>query len=269
MQTSICQRCWKGSLALGAGRPLACYGKAAAALLLNLPRALRIAGSADGREKLRLGEPPSRSALRLAQAVKPLLHVIELALEIVDLAAGRSRRLFSLGSLVTLPGLGFASRERRKHGKRPLEHFHVPPHLVLQRSERTSAEGLAHVLAKLLLLAGERLNRNFEITRHQHLHAVAIKTNELAQKRNRQKVLASLVLLLEDDLREDGARNILARFGVVDDEILAVFDHAGEILQRQVGARRRTIEAFPCIPSNERWLSGLVHGVGLIPVGCR
>jgi len=38
-----------------------------------------------------------------------------------------------------------------------------------------------------------------------------------------------------------------------------------EIAAGQIGARRRTIEALPCISLNKSWLSGLVHGVGFDP----
>ena len=34
-----------------------------------------------------------------------------------------------------------------------LEHFHVPPHLVLERTETDAAEGLRHLFAELALLA--------------------------------------------------------------------------------------------------------------------
>jgi hypothetical protein len=54
--------------------------------------------------------------------------------------------------------------------------------------------------------------------------------------------------------------------GIDDNEFLTVFRHRYEIAAGQIGARRRTIEALPCISFNKRWLSGLVHGVGLIPV---
>src|SRR5262249_31574237 len=115
---------------------------------------LRERGGTGGlaRPPLRLRVKPSRSALRLRQAVEPFLHVVKLALEVIDFGACAGR-LFSLASL------GLPPRERRKHrAERALKHFHVPPDLVLQRSERTGTEGLAHVLAKLLLLAHKRLD---------------------------------------------------------------------------------------------------------------
>ena len=64
-------------------------------------------------------------------------------------------------------------------------------------------------------------------------------------------------------------RNVVVGMGVDDDEFLAVFRHRYEIAAGQIGAGRGTIEALPCISPNKRWLSGLVHGVVLIPVTFR
>jgi hypothetical protein len=54
--------------------------------------------------------------------------------------------------------------------------------------------------------------------------------------------------------------------GIDDNEFLAVFRHRYEIAAGQIGARRRTIEALPCISLHKSWLSGLVHGVVSVPV---
>src|SRR5580658_2491628 len=94
--------------------------------------------------------------LGVAQLLDPLLHLVELALEIVDLAAGGGRRLLGFGICRLAP------RER-------LEHFHVPPHLVFEWGERTGAEGVAQLVAEFLLFAGQRFDRYFEVSRHQHL----------------------------------------------------------------------------------------------------
>ena len=71
------------------------------------------------------------------------LHLVELALEIVDVARFR-RRLFRLRR-----GLGVAAlapRERREHGEGALEHFHVAPHLIFERGESADPESLRHLL---------------------------------------------------------------------------------------------------------------------------
>ena len=106
----------------------------------------------------------------------------------------------------------------------------------------THAEGLRHLLAEFALLAGERLHRLFEIARHQHLHAVAVEADQLAQEGDRQQALAFLVFLLEDDLRQHRAGDVLAGLGVVDDEILARLDHGGEVFERHVGAGAGVVE---------------------------
>src|SRR5437763_14355062 len=116
-----------------------------------------------------------------------------------------------------------APREWREHGKSALEHFHIAPDLILERAERAAAERLCQLLAEFLLLASERIDRYFEIARHQHLHAVAVKSNELAQKSDRQQALAFLVFLLEDDLGQDLAGDVFAGLGVVHNEVLAAF----------------------------------------------
>src|SRR5262245_24825059 len=96
------------------------------------------------------GEILGLSALFLvlvAQAVETPLHLLHLALEIVDLDAAAAaacfaagRRLVRLGRRLSLP-----PRERREHGESALEHLHVPPHLILERAERAAAERLRHL----------------------------------------------------------------------------------------------------------------------------
>ena len=121
--------------------------------------------------------------------------------------------------------MSLAPRERREHGKGALEHFHVPAHLVLERAERAAAERLRHLVSKFFLLAGQRVDGDFEIARHQHLHAVAVEADELAQEGDGQETLPFLVLLLEDDLGQHLAGDVLAGLGVVDEEILARLHH--------------------------------------------
>src|SRR5262249_40748180 len=119
-----------------------------------------------------------RDGLRLilvAEPLEALLHLVHLAFEIVNLAAAAC----VLRQLVRIGGGLLAARKRREHGKRTLEHLHVPPHLILERSERTPPKCLRHLLTEFFLFAGERFNRHFEITGDEHLHAVAVKPNEL------------------------------------------------------------------------------------------
>src|SRR4030088_2309122 len=47
---------------------------------------------------------------------------------------------------------------------------------------------------------------------------------------------------LDDDLFEDGMRNVIAGTGVVDHEVLLVLRQGAEVLERHVAARSRVIE---------------------------
>ena len=57
-------------------------------------------------------------------------------------------------------------------------------------------------MAQFVLLLGQRFERHFEIARHEGLHAVAIKMDELAQELDGKEILA-LALFLENDLGEN------------------------------------------------------------------
>src|SRR6185437_13932069 len=111
--------------------------------------------------------PPERLFLA-AELIEPRLHLVELALELVHLAAGAWRLV---ARRLVRRRFGLAAREgRREHPESLLEHFHIPPHLLLERAETAGAEGLRHLLAEFALLAGERLHGLFEKARHHHLH---------------------------------------------------------------------------------------------------
>jgi diguanylate cyclase (GGDEF)-like protein/PAS domain S-box-containing protein len=182
----------------------------------------------------------------IAELIQPLLHLVELLLELVDIAAaGRGFIHF---------GLGLAAREGREHGESLLEHLHVAPHLILKRAKAADAEGLGHLLAEFALLAGQRLHRLLEEAWHQQLHAVAIETNQLPQKGDWQQALAFFVFLLENDLRQHRAGDVLAALGVINDEILAGFHHDGEVLKRHVGAGSGVVEAPVGVFLDRYWL---------------
>src|SRR5262249_34534149 len=147
------------------------------------------------------------SLILVAQPVETLLHLLHLALEVVDFLAAAARLRIALVRFSRR--LSLAPCERREHGKRAFEHLHVPPHLILERAERAAAESVRHMLAEFFLLAGQRVDGDFEIARHQHLHAVAVQADELTQEGDGQETLPLLVLLLEDDLRQDLAGDVL------------------------------------------------------------
>ena len=151
------------------------------------------------------------------------------------------------GSVVSSGGRGSAASARfrasgRQHAQRALEHRHVLFADLLELAEREHAEGGAQIAAHLLLVAGEGFHRLLQIAGHEELHIVAIEADQLAQKADRQQVLP-LLLLLDDDLGQHRAGQILAGLGVLDDEIAALFDHAGEVVERHVAAGRRVVEA--------------------------
>ena len=115
-----------------------------------------------------------------------------------------------------------AAVKRREQAERAFHHGHVLPADFLDIAERKQcAHGLLHRRPHLLLLLSERCHGMFEIFRHQPLHRAAVKSDQLAQEVGRQQVLA-LPLFLDDDLGQHAARDIVAAFGVIDNEIPAL-----------------------------------------------
>ena len=141
--------------------------------------------------------------------------------------------------------------EGREHLHRLLEHLGVPAHLLLRHlhgdlhvaRHRVVAEGLRQLLAHLLLLRRESGHRLLEIARQHHLHLVAVVGDQLPQKGDRQKRVAGLRFLLEDDLREDGVGDVLARLRVLNREILALLHHDGEVVEGHVAARPGIVQS--------------------------
>jgi hypothetical protein len=87
-----------------------------------------------------------------------------------------------------------------------------------------TAEGLRHPIPHLLLIPRETLHRRFEIAGHEGLQTVAVHTDQLAQKADGKQILP-FVLFLEDDLRQDGARDVVARPRILHFEIGAFLHH--------------------------------------------
>ena len=97
------------------------------------------------------------------------------------------------------------------HGRTPAE---------LDRRDARAQNNRGNVLrldpGEDLLVAREQLHRLVEIARQQDLQIVAVEADELAQEVDRQQVLpAFLVLLLEDDLGQHRAGDVLAGLGIV------------------------------------------------------
>jgi hypothetical protein len=95
-----------------------------------------------------------------------------------------------------LPASDRVSRRENgeKHGKGALEQFHIQAGLVFQRTERATKR-LSDLLTEFFLVAGEGFERYLKITRHEHLHAVAVEADKQAQKIDGQQALSFLVLL--------------------------------------------------------------------------
>src|SRR5215213_7521509 len=71
----------------------------------------------------------------------------------------------------------------------------------------------------------------------------AVEADQLAEHGDGKEVRPLLVFLLEDNLRQDRAGDLLARLRVIDHEILTLAHHAGQIFQRHVGGSARMVEA--------------------------
>ncbi len=152
---------------------------------------------------------------------------------------------------VGLSDCGVEPGEGREHRQRLGEHRHVLARLLFQRAEhlprgvrqRRGIEAHGELIAEFLLVLGEVVDREFEIARDQHLHAVAVKTDQLSQKRNRHKSLAVFAFLLENDLGQHRSRDVFARLRIIDEEVLPLFDHLGEVFEGHIGAGAGIIEA--------------------------
>src|SRR5262249_17486890 len=132
--------------------------------------------------------PANLRIFLVRQTGEALLHLLHLLLEILDIVAaggGRLARLAGGSRARAGGGLALAAAERREHRKGALEHLHVPPRHLLERTEAGRAERLRHLVAELALLAREGVARDLEIARDQHLHAVAVEADELAQDGDR------------------------------------------------------------------------------------
>jgi hypothetical protein len=91
--------------------------------------------------------------------------------------------------------------------------------------------------------------------------AVAVEADELPQECGRQKVLARLVFLLENNLREHRAGDVVSGLGVIDKEVFAVLHHGGQILKCDVGAGAGVVEAPVGVLFDRNRLVGFCHGL--------
>ena len=87
----------------------------------------------------------------------------------------------------------------------------------------------------LLLLTGERVEAEFEIARHELLHAVAVEADELAQEPDGKEVGAA-AFLFDDNLGQDRVGQVFAGLGVVNDKVSLGPDHLSQVLERHIRA---------------------------------
>jgi hypothetical protein len=92
-------------------------------------------------------------------------------------------------------------------------------------------------MGDLLLVPAESFHALFQVARHQELQVVAVQADQLAQEVDGQHGLP-LGLLLDDDLGQDGAGDILARLGVVHHRSAAGAHHLAQLVEGDVAAGR-------------------------------
>jgi hypothetical protein len=83
----------------------------------------------------------------------------------------------------------------------------------------------------------------------------------LSPEGGRQQILAGLVFLFEDDLRQYRAGNVIAGFGVIDEEVFAFLHHRREVFERHIGAGAGIIEPPVCILLDRGRLVCFRHGL--------
>ena len=120
---------------------------------------------------------------------------------------------------------------------------------------------IGQVFAHGFLVFGKRLHGHFQILRHDGLQIITIKTNELAQEVDRQKVLA-FALFFENNLRQNGTGNVFAGFGIFDDKLVAFLDHDAKMIKRHIAAGRRVVETAICVFLDQDGLASVRGIVG-------
>src|SRR6478672_11621692 len=145
-----------------------------------------------------------------AQLVDFGLERRELGLERIDFAVARLRVRRLAGE-----GLGRASKNA---------------HVALGNVGEDIA---AECVAGRALVALEGVHRSLEILRHEILHRIAVKADQLLEEIER-KHGASPRFLVDDDLGQDVARDVLPGLGVDDFELPAFADHLRKPVESDV-----------------------------------
>jgi hypothetical protein len=132
--------------------------------------------------------------------------------------------------------------ERHPHAHGVAEHLHVATGMFFNETQRISLEGTLHLVTQFLAVARERGERAFQVAGQHGLHGISIEADQLTEESGGQQMLAA-AFLLEDNLAEDSAGNVVAGLGICHDEVFAALHHAREVVQRHIGRRARVIEA--------------------------
>ncbi len=112
------------------------------------------------------------------------------------------------------------------------------------------------------------------------MHGIPVEPDQLAQELERQQVLRTLVLFVEDDLGQDAAGQVLVGLGVIDDEIDAFAHHVGQVIERDVRTGSGVVQTpVRVLLDHHRFVAGwaapasgglvgLRHVLTLCPGGC-
>lgn len=101
-----------------------------------------------------------------------------------------------------------------------------------------------------------------KILGHHPLQAAAVKADELAQEVDgEQAALIGLAFFFDDDLGQNCAGDVLAALGVINAEFRAFFNHRGEVVEGDIAAGRRVIEAAVSVLLDGNGLVLVVHDV--------
>jgi uncharacterized protein (DUF885 family) len=193
--------------------------------------------------------------LTFGQALDLALHLFDAGFEVREgVCGGRGRwggrRRGWCGGfrrrVPLVPGADIFGRriaEGGEHLHGLAEEAHVLAHLLLEQAiTGRLGEGPSHLLAHLVLLAGEGVQRHLQVSRHKGLHLVAVELDELAQKLDREQILVG-ILRLENDLRQHLAGDVLIGLGVEDDEIGAGLHQLRKVVKGDVRAGVGVVEA--------------------------
>jgi hypothetical protein len=119
------------------------------------------------------------------------------------------------------------------HGQRRLRGHELLPQLGRQ---------LLGLLGHLLLQLHEDLQVALQIRAHEVLHRMAVETDDVGEHLLREQGHTGR-LLLQNDLQQDGAREVLTGLGIAHDERLALHHQRLHVTERDVGRRIGVIQA--------------------------